>query len=244
MLAAALSLLFLTSSVAAQSGAWQQCGGVNWSGATTCISGYRCSRINDFYFQCIPGTETATTTRSSASATVTSSSRSVGSNTGTATATGSGTNPGPTLISGWYYVRGVAPPNYHSYLQAKPTGTASDAYLDAASGAGQFNIVSGQLVYYTGAGGQLYMHVENPADRTQRTLETWFERTPNTHGTFIFQGDTVTWRTSDISRPNEAAWLVCEGQRLYINTGAYGYQTPAGCADQTIHSYGGSTPDI
>ena len=38
----------------------------------------------------------------------------------------------------------------------------------------------------------------------------------------------------DISRPNTAAWLVCAGQELFVNTGAYGYDTPAGCADQTV----------
>lgn len=78
------------------------------------------------------------------------------------------------------------------------------------------------------------MHVENPADKTQRKLETWFSTEQNNYGTFGFQGDTLTWRTSDIARPNEAAWLVCEGQQLFINTGAYLYNTPAGCADQTV----------
>jgi hypothetical protein len=137
-------------------------------------------------------------------------------------------------VSGWYWIRGVAAPNFHSYLQTKPTGLASDAFLDAANHAGQYNVVSGQLVYNTGAGGELYMHVENPADKTQRKLETWFSKEKNDYGTFGFQGDTLTWHTSDIARPNEAAWLVCEGQQLFINTGAYLYNTPAGCADQTV----------
>ncbi|KXX80646.1 Polysaccharide monooxygenase Cel61a [Madurella mycetomatis] len=35
-------------------GAWQQCGGVRWSGATSCVSGYTCSRVNDYYSQCQP----------------------------------------------------------------------------------------------------------------------------------------------------------------------------------------------
>ena len=90
----------------------------------------------------------------------------------------------------------------------------------------------------------MYMHVENPSDKTQRVLETWFDATPNSYGKFAFQGDTLTWHADDISRQNEAAWYVCEGQQLFINTGAYLYQTPAGCADQTIHSYGGSTADL
>lgn len=146
----------------------------------------------------------------------------------------SGTNPGPTLVSGWYYVRAVAEPNFHSYLQTQPTGVPSDAFLDDPANAGQFNIIDGQLVYYTGTGGELYLHVENPEDKTQRTLETWFETVENDYGAFAFQGDTVTWHVDDIARPNEAAWLVCGEQQLFVNTGAYAYDTPAGCADQTV----------
>ncbi|VUC30206.1 unnamed protein product [Clonostachys rosea] len=149
----------------------------------------------------------------------------------------------PTLINGWYFIRAVAAPNYHKYLQSKPTASSSTAYLDAAEGAGQFNIIDGQLVYYTGSS-ELYLHVEQPTDLTQRKLQTWFEAGKNAYGTFAFQGDAVTWSVSEITRPNTAAWFVCEDQELFINTGAYGYQTPAGCADQTIHSYGGSTPDV
>ncbi|KAJ0274575.1 hypothetical protein COL940_009261 [Colletotrichum noveboracense] len=129
------------------------------------------------------------------------------------------------------------------YLQAKPTGAPSKAYLDSPSTAGQFKIEDGQLVHLTGSS-SLYLNVENPADKTQRKLETWFATTKNTYGTFAFQGDTLTWSTPDINRPNLAAWLVCENQEVFINTGAYLYQTPAGCYDQTIHSYGGSTADL
>lgn len=146
----------------------------------------------------------------------------------------------PTLIPGWYFVRAVASPNFHSYLQPLPTATPAVAVLDDPLNAGQFNIVDGQLVSNTGE----YLWVEQPEDLTQRKLSVWFEATPNEYGTFAFQGDTVTWSVPEIARPNTAAWLVCEEQQLFINTGAYGYQTPAGCADQTIHSYGGSTPDV
>lgn len=248
-----LATVGFTVGAVAQAGAWQQCGGTNWSGTTTCVSGYHCEEVNPYYFQCLPGAAsgpvTTTTSRSSTSTAggvSSSTSRPSSSSTvgGGASATKSGTNPGSTLVSGWYWIRGVAAPNFHSYLQSKPTGSPSDAYLDKATSAGQFNVVSGQLVYNTGAGGELYMHVENPSDKTQRKLETWFAREKNDYGTFGFQGDTLTWRTSDISRPNEAAWLVCENQELFVNTGAYAYNTPAGCADQTIHYYNGATADV
>lgn len=32
---------------------WQQCGGNGWSGATACASPYTCSKINDWYSQCL-----------------------------------------------------------------------------------------------------------------------------------------------------------------------------------------------
>lgn len=41
------------------------------------------------------------------------------------------------------------------------------------------------------------------------------------------------------------AWLVCPDAAgnldVYINLGPYDYQTPAGCADETIHAYTGAT---
>lgn len=127
----------------------------------------------------------------------------------------------------------MASPNFHNYLQAKPTNTPSKAYLESPSGAGQFKIESGQLLHLTGSS-SLYLNVENPMDKTQRKLETWFSTSKNTYGTFAFQGDTLTWSTPDINRPNLAAWLVCDNQEVFINTGAYLYQTPAGCFDQTV----------
>ncbi|VTO91705.1 unnamed protein product [Fusarium graminearum] len=41
----------------AQSAIWGQCGGTGWSGSTTCQSGLKCEKINDFYYQCIPGSD-------------------------------------------------------------------------------------------------------------------------------------------------------------------------------------------
>ncbi|KAI1859619.1 uncharacterized protein JN550_011927 [Neoarthrinium moseri] len=242
----ALFLPFLATGAYAQQSAYGQCGGTGWTGATSCVNGYACASLNAYYYQCLPGTavsstvkQTSTTISSGASTTATGQ---------TTSASASATTPPKTLVSGHYWIRAVESPNFHSYLQAAPTATPSpgpgDAYLRSATNAGQFNIVDGQLVYYTGSS-TLYMGVENPANKTQRTLETRFDTTQNDYGTFAFQGDTVTWTVADISRPNTAAWLVCGDEgKLYINTGAYAYNTPAGCADETIHSYGGSTADI
>ncbi|KAI1262783.1 hypothetical protein F5Y18DRAFT_418657 [Xylariaceae sp. FL1019] len=235
----------------AQQAAWGQCGGVGWTGATTCQSGYYCNSQNDYYSQCIPGTATTTaaTSITTATATSTTGTGTTTESTGATTATGSGTYP-TTLQSGYYWIRAVESPNFHSYLQAAPTATPSpgpgDAYLLSPANAGQFNVIDGQLVYNPGSaiGETMYMWVENSTNKTQRTLETGFDTSENTYGTFAFSGDTLTWSVSDISRPNVGAWYVCgdDGQ-LYINTGAYAYDTPSGCADETIHYYGGSTAD-
>ncbi|ETS75266.1 hypothetical protein PFICI_13750 [Pestalotiopsis fici W106-1] len=244
----------LATAATAQQSAWGQCGGTGWSGETVCVSGYACSSINAYYYQCVPGSTTqqtstagATTTGGTTTATTTTIATTSAGNT---TPTVSSTTSAPkTLVSGYYWIRAVESPNYHSYLQAAPTATPSpgpgDAYLLSPGAAGQFNVVDGQLVYYTGGSDLLYMGVENPTNKSQRTLETWFNSTENDYGTFAFQGDTLTWSVEDISRPNTAAWLVCgdEGQ-LYINTGAYAYETPDGCSDETIHYYGGSTADL
>jgi len=30
-----------------------QCGGIGWTGATACVSGYKCTQLNAYYFQCL-----------------------------------------------------------------------------------------------------------------------------------------------------------------------------------------------
>ncbi|KAH8204886.1 hypothetical protein TruAng_000925 [Truncatella angustata] len=143
--------------------------------------------------------------------------------------------PGTTLQSGWYWIRAVVAPNFHKYLQTTPTNKPGTAVLESYTTAGQYSVQDGQLVANTGAGSSpFYLNVEKPVDLKQRTLATWFNTTKNTFGTFAFQGDALTWSTPEIQRQNLAAWLVCAQQKLYINTGAYGYQTPSGCADQTV----------
>lgn len=214
-----------------------------------------------YYAQCYPGVATPAPSPSSSSSQVqttpkpgvtlpytTSKVPTTTFSTGTTPPTQSspgGSNPTPTsLQQGWYWIRAVASPNFHSYLAAAPTAspTMSPSAILASPSlgiSGQFNIISGQLVLNKfGNGDNWYMHVENPADKTQRKLRTWFEQgKPATYGAFAFQGDTLTWSVEDIKRPNTAAWLVCgEGKELFVNTGAYLYQTPEGCFDHTVSS--------
>ncbi|KAI0671874.1 glycoside hydrolase superfamily [Trametes maxima] len=52
----------------AQSPEWGQCGGIGWSGATTCVSGMVCTEINQYYSQCLPGSAAPVPTTTSPSA--------------------------------------------------------------------------------------------------------------------------------------------------------------------------------
>jgi cellulose 1,4-beta-cellobiosidase len=47
--------------VLAQQTVYGQCGGIGWSGPTTCTSGNFCSQLNAYYFQCLPGAAPGTT---------------------------------------------------------------------------------------------------------------------------------------------------------------------------------------
>ncbi|KAI0799474.1 Alpha/Beta hydrolase protein [Xylaria sp. FL0064] len=43
-----------TTTTAAPGGAhYAQCGGIGWTGATTCVSPYTCQKLNDYYSQCL-----------------------------------------------------------------------------------------------------------------------------------------------------------------------------------------------
>ncbi|EGX51171.1 hypothetical protein AOL_s00054g547 [Orbilia oligospora ATCC 24927] len=62
-------LLFQAVGIYAQAPVYGQCGGIGWTGATTCASGSTCVYSNPYYSQCLPGsspnptTTLATTTR-------------------------------------------------------------------------------------------------------------------------------------------------------------------------------------
>lgn len=56
------ALAALTGTAFAQSGPYAQCGGKNWDGAKTCVSGWKCTVINDWYSQCLVGSDSPDTT--------------------------------------------------------------------------------------------------------------------------------------------------------------------------------------
>ncbi|KAF7343111.1 Carbohydrate-binding module family 1 protein/glycoside hydrolase family 5 protein [Mycena venus] len=61
MIRSTLLILALSlASAAGQAVEWGQCGGIGWTGATTCVSGTVCTELNAYYSQCLPGTATTT----------------------------------------------------------------------------------------------------------------------------------------------------------------------------------------
>lgn len=142
-------------------------------------------------------------------------------------------SPANTLQPGWSWIRAIAQPNHHKYLQTQPAAASGPAVLSSYRTASQFKLEDGQIIANTGT--PLYLNVERPTDLTQRrALATWFNGTRNGFGAFAWQGDALTWSAPEVERPDRAAWFVCGAQALFVNTGAYADRTPAGCVDQTV----------
>ncbi|KAJ7512588.1 glycoside hydrolase superfamily [Mycena galericulata] len=64
-------VVILPTFVNAQGALYSQCGGIGWTGATSCVQGATCQELNAYYFQCLPGTATTTTIATSTSHTTT-----------------------------------------------------------------------------------------------------------------------------------------------------------------------------
>ncbi|KAK6522431.1 hypothetical protein TWF281_002992 [Arthrobotrys megalospora] len=94
-----------STSSTALAAAYAQCGGLTYVGPTKCVSGYYCSKSNDFYSQCIPDPNTAvvvtssTATSRSSSASGTSSSSTVASSTSGSPSVGSTTSSSSSAFS-------------------------------------------------------------------------------------------------------------------------------------------------
>ncbi|RDW69956.1 glycoside hydrolase family 5 protein [Coleophoma crateriformis] len=54
-----LSASAVLAVAAAENAAYAQCGGLNWTGDTTCVTGYYCFQSSEWYSQCIQGTGTS-----------------------------------------------------------------------------------------------------------------------------------------------------------------------------------------
>ncbi|KAJ7178061.1 hypothetical protein C8R46DRAFT_1212779 [Mycena filopes] len=230
---------FFAYGVSAQTTApqWGQCGGMGWTGPTTCPAGWSCVFSSQWYSQCLQGAATTTTVATSTTGT--------GTGTGTSTASSTSTAPGgsATLAPGYSFIRAVEDPNFHKYLQSQVLDTASPAVLGDYTQAAQFQVVNGQLIQNAG-GKNLYAIVAPPANSTVTKLGVSWSTTPDTLGTFVFSGDSLEWSSPTVKRQQNNAWLVCPTGSIlsvFINLGAYAFMTPAGCADETLNAYTGAT---
>ncbi|KAI0363603.1 endoglucanase [Pilatotrama ljubarskyi] len=64
-----LAAVLLSAAPALSTAVWGQCGGIGFSGDTTCDSGSACVKVNDYYSQCQPGASSPTTTSTAPGAT-------------------------------------------------------------------------------------------------------------------------------------------------------------------------------
>ncbi|KJA19452.1 glycoside hydrolase family 5 protein [Hypholoma sublateritium FD-334 SS-4] len=89
-----LAILFIKPAFA-QVAIYGQCGGVNYSGATTCASGSTCVYSNPYYSQCLPGQAPSSSTTVTASPTTTTvKTTTTGTTTTTASSPGNSVCPG------------------------------------------------------------------------------------------------------------------------------------------------------
>lgn len=198
---------------------------------------------SDYYSQCQPGAAPANPQPVPTTIMTTTASAQPSATAPPSSGTPAGTGPGTTLQTGYYWIRAVAAPNFHKYMQTSPLYSTGSALLGDYTTAGQFQIVNDQLVQLVSAPGEatklLYGVVSETRYINDNSLSVTFSETKNTFGKFVWSGDGLQWSAASVTRPNNGAWYVCSG-KLYVNLGNYLYQTPAGCADQTIHYYNDS----
>ncbi|KAI0061856.1 hypothetical protein BV25DRAFT_1804913 [Artomyces pyxidatus] len=182
--------LFSVSGVNAQSSAWGQCGGIGWSGATTCVSGYTCTVSNPYYSQCLPGTASSSSTTSIVTSSATPTTTISGSTSQTATTTSTGATPTGSQI------RADQDPVYHFYLQNQ----GGVPVLGPEGSSGYFTI--GDTITLNNAdGSSLYLNVNESAPNSYKPLVLSKSATTTD---WALEGDTII-ETS----PRELNFLAC-----------------------------------
>ncbi|PVF96551.1 pectin lyase-like protein [Serendipita vermifera] len=146
----------IISTVNAQQSNYGQCGGIGWTGLTTCNDGWQCVVQNDWYSQCVPATTTAsststrtsTTTTSTRSSTTTTSTRTSTTTTSTRTSTTTTTTAGAStgIPSGAIT---VGSGGKYSTLSAALQDTSSNVYyIYAGTYTGQVAISRSNIKIY------------------------------------------------------------------------------------------------
>ncbi|KAF3929753.1 hypothetical protein ABW19_dt0202063 [Dactylella cylindrospora] len=95
-----IAALLLTPVALAQSQVWGQCGGIGWTGPTTCVSGSTCVKQNDYYSQCLPSSDVTTSTTTTTTSRTTTRSSTTSSRTTTTSSRTTTTTAGSTGSTG------------------------------------------------------------------------------------------------------------------------------------------------
>ncbi|KZL80113.1 endoglucanase b [Colletotrichum incanum] len=133
-------LLALAQRVFAQQAPWGQCGGIGWTGPTTCVAGWRCEKAHEWYSQCLegagsPSPTTLLTTTSKPPVAVTSSTARISSSSQLTTSVRSSTASAvPTACSGTFTDISAA-----DYVKAMNPGWNLGNTLDAIPNEGSWN---------------------------------------------------------------------------------------------------------
>ncbi|KAI0329405.1 hypothetical protein GY45DRAFT_1324998 [Cubamyces sp. BRFM 1775] len=217
----ALSTVVFASQVFAQAPIWGQCGGIGWTGSTTCAAGSVCTVQNDYYSQCIPGS-------ASESSTVP-----ITTITPTPTTPPTTTVPqGPTTTSSSVatptgsQIRADQPPVYHFYLQSD----GGKPVLGPEASSGYFTI--GTTISLNGAdGSKLYLNVDESATTSYKPLTFDAVATTTDWG---LEGDTII-----TTAPRQLNFLACSTSdpNVYDVFFQEGNDTPSGssCTLVTLH---------
>ncbi|KAI0630393.1 hypothetical protein C8Q77DRAFT_1280451 [Trametes polyzona] len=199
-----------------------QCGGVGWTGSTTCAAGAVCTVQNEYYSQCVPGA--ASEPASTAPITTIPPTPTAPSPTATApqgpTTTASGATPTGSQI------RADQPPVYHFYLQ----NDGGKPVLGPESSSGYFTI--GSTISLDGAdGSKLYLNIDEGAATSYKPLS--FDTTASTTD-WGLEGDTII-----TTAPRQLNFLACSTSDpdVYDVFFQEGNDTPSGasCTLVTLH---------
>ncbi|KAI0675337.1 hypothetical protein C8Q78DRAFT_965493 [Trametes maxima] len=227
--------LFFAVQAFAQAPLWGQCGGVGWSGSTTCAAGAVCTAQNqcEYYSQCIPGS--ASESSSAPLTTIAPSSTAPHPTTAPQappTTTASGATPTGSQI------RADQPPVYHFYLQSSAPLAAltpipwpgGKPVLGPEASSGYFTI--GSTIALNGADGSTqYLNVDEGAAASYKPLTFDAVATTTDWG---LEGDTII-----TTAPRQLNFLACSttDPDVYDVFFQEGNDTPAGasCTLVTLH---------
>ncbi|KAG9011518.1 hypothetical protein FRB90_007176, partial [Tulasnella sp. 427] len=212
MLKTAIAVAALTKLSLATVPMWGQCGGLSYTGDTTCVAGATCVYQNDWYSQCLAASsttsssKTSTTTSKTSTTTTTTTSKSI--STTTSTTTKSSTTTSHTTTS---------KTSSTTTKTSSTTTTSSTATPSSCSGfvgtSGQKFTLNGST--FTVVGENAYWLAQFPA--TQADLDKAFADIAATGATTV-----RTWGFNEVTSASGTYYQIWSGSTPTINYGSDG----------------------